>query len=201
MRDGFCLDGASRMPTLNLQIGASGDDGNWATDASYFDTSDAAIFIGNGLFHGWFLFTGIPSLAGATIDSAFLSLKGFTADAGTALTKIYANDVASPALPVSAADANSKVLTTAGVDWDSPGLVTSGFTNSPDIKAVIQELANSHELSSILIIVKDDGGAEGNYMWPLSYDNAPADAGKLVINYTSSVLIPVLMNQYRQRWA
>lgn len=173
------------MPTLNLQVGAGGDDGIYGiSPASYFGTTDSNAFAGNaggGAYGNWFRFTGVSGLSGQTVSSATLELWGHAADAGTPLTKVRAERAEAPANPSNQADAEGRTKTTAKVDWDSPGLTTAGYT-SKDITPVIQELADNHDPSVIILYWEDDGSASGGYAQARSWNNSSgAYSAKLTI--------------------
>lgn len=187
-----------RGTVLNLQVGASTDDGYWSDTAgtgTTFGDTEARLFIGHhntstiDVTHSWHRFTGVSGLSGVTIDDAVFSVFGDAVDSGSGiLTKISADDSAAPTAPTSAANADGKTLTTANVDWDDPGLSTTAHTAAPDISTVIQELADSYDPSAIVIHWKDDGTstAATNVSRASSYDRATAEAATLDITHSTA---------------
>lgn len=178
------------MTTLNLQVSAGGDDGIYGiSPASYFGTADTNAISGDiagNAWGSWFRFTGVSGLAGRTVSSATLELWGHAADTGTPLTRVLAERANAPANPANQADAEGRTKTTAKVDWDSPGLTTGGYT-SKDITSVIQELADNHDPSVIILYWEDDGSASGGYAQARSWDNsAGAYSAKLTIVHVAA---------------
>ncbi|MDD2765912.1 MAG: hypothetical protein PHE83_18265 [Opitutaceae bacterium] len=177
------------MATLNLQIAVGADDGEYAVSPnSYFDSADTVAFVGNagGGLASWLRFTGVSGLSGQSIVSAVLTIYGHAADVGTPLTKIRAERAAAPANPSSQADAEGRTKTTAKVDWDSPGF-SAGAAKTKDITAVIQELADNHDPSVIIIYWEDDGSSAGNYAQGRFRDHSGATyAAKLDISTSTT---------------
>ncbi|KKN62633.1 hypothetical protein LCGC14_0509760, partial [marine sediment metagenome] len=185
--------------TIDEQVGTSLDDGRRYTGALGFSATDTSHYIGyinhaNYLVsHQFARFTGISGLSGATIDTALFKLFGTIQNTGDPLTKIRADDQAAPDAPTNASEFDDISLTTAGVDWD--GILTDGVWNdSPDIKTVIQELADSYDPTVIQIIHKDDGSGTGAYnrQAARSYNWASSDAPKLHIEYTPPNTAPTI---------
>lgn len=176
------------MPTLNLQVASSADDGWFGISPTVgFNATNPNCLcgsIGGALYGSWHRFTGVSGLAGAKIDSAVLQLWGAAADVGAATTVIRAERANAPAAPTNQADAEGRTLTTAGVSWNSPGLSTGGYVSSPSLVSVIQELVDNHNPSAILIFWRDNAGSGINYAQSTAYDSNPARTAKLSITYT-----------------
>ena len=176
-------------PTLDLQVGASADDGEVLNGTGFRDTV-TSMRIGNTSdqwkTEGWARFTGVSGLSGATVTAA--SYWGWTwYSGGSPLTKIYAEKAAAPAAPTSAADFNGKTKTTAGVDWDGTLTPADGWVTSsiPDISSVIQELAVLNP-SAIQILHLDDGtsvSANDDIIRFLTYDSNATKAPKFHVDY------------------
>ena len=171
-------------PTIDDQVGASGDDG-YVWSSSFYDT-DTSIWAGHDSGgtknNAWARFTGISGLSGATINTSYYSVYGESGNSNTRTT-IYAEDAAAPAAPTSVANYDSKTVTSASVDWD--GAVTvSAWNNSPSINSIIQELADDYDPSAIQILHK----GRGTWYWGNNYDpydESSSNAPKLHIEYTS----------------
>lgn len=189
------------MATLNLQVGVGGDDGLTFYDPPNTNPGDPDGFdsagdftvtgcstIGTGTsYNTYFHFTGVSGLSGATIDGATIDVWGFAADQGTPETLIAADDQASPAAPTTAGDHDGRTRTGTKVTWDDCNLSASAFVTSPEIKTVIQELANSYDPSTILILWDDDLKTNSlNRSFPATYDGITAEAAKLDIDYTGA---------------
>ena len=201
-------EGDKRGTTLNLQVGASGDDGYSSQSPTFFPTDTEARIGGRAspFFenNAWYRFTSVTGLSSQNIDSATLSLWGDSTDLGTPLTKVFAEDATAPAAPTDKANQDAKTRTTAGVDWDSPGLSVSAFTTSPSIVTVIQELADSYDSSVIQILHDDDGSSQAgnNIARGATYDGTTSEAAKLDIEHSAGgggLSIPIAMHYYQQR--
>jgi hypothetical protein len=185
------------MTTLNLQVNASGDDNHVTatigSPPSGFLSNSAIYQCGDSAaspptrFHSA-LFTGVSGINGSTIDSATLSIEEGIGVQGVALTAIFANDTATPVAPTTFTEFNNMVRTTASVAWDDADVTWgAGFNASPDIKTVIQELADDYDPSSIIIIHEDTRltGGTDNRILGATYDESSAVAPKLDIDYTA----------------
>jgi hypothetical protein len=194
------------VTVLNLQVAASGDDA-WQRTTT-LATTDTRMYSGHlsGSIECFAHFEDVSGLSGATINSAVPScMADGSSLAGTPLTKIRAEDAEAPASPTTAADFDGRTLTTAGVDYDPTSVNANVFNDLPDITAVIQELADSHDPSTINLFLKDDGTDTGasNYIKFRTYDQADTDAAKLDIDYTAGaggggLSIPIAMHHYKQ---
>ncbi len=190
------------MTTLNLQVGASADDGQSHSGGGYTN-SGVSLVCGQYfslVWITWHRFTGVSGLSGATIDAADFQLYELISISG-ALTKLYADDSEAPTAPTDRTDHVGKTRTTAGVDWDGdPG--AGGFNSAPDIKTIIQELADDYDPSAIQILHDDDGSADDNYNNCNTYDSDTTEAAKLDIDYTpAGAGIAPHMDYYRRRRA
>jgi hypothetical protein len=175
------------MTTLNLQVGASADDGHAGQTGASFNATQLWMIAGNVStvpFGVWARFTGVSGLTSVTIDTATLTLRGeFAANSPGVLQKIYADDQTAPAAPTDAAEFQAITLTTASVDWDEDSVASTDAT-SPDLSAIIQELADSYDPSVIQIIVRDDGSGSDVYNFWTTYDDSTPDAARLDIDYS-----------------
>lgn len=197
--------GDKRGTTLNLQVGASGDDG-YGTTGGIFQGAQNNMYAGkfSSIGYSSFVrFTGVSGLSGVTINTATYQAYGAASSAGSPLTKLQADDQASPSAPTNITQFNAISKTAAGVDWD--GALSSGsFNTAPDIASVIQELATDYDPTVIQIMHSNDGTSDGsNNQNMYTYNHNSTEAAKLDIDYTAGgggPVIPVFMNQYRQRW-
>jgi len=181
----------TEQDTLDLQVSASADDA-WnsqnASGTGIFPT-DANALIGihagqNGAVMSFFRFTGVSGLSGATINSATFKPMTHAANSGTPLTNVYADDAASPTAPTTSTDARTRTLTSAFTAVDNPS-VTPDTRMSIDVTTVVQELADSYDPSSILILWRDDGsGGSFTFVNVKQYDDNASNAAELDITYT-----------------
>lgn len=185
------------MPTINLAVGAAGDDG-WAsqntTGSGFFPNQTVNNLVGShsgqsGAIGMWHRFThaDIQLLRGLpTIDSAILRILSNGVD-GSPVTRIYCENAANPAAPTSASDFRTKALTTAFFDVSS--WPASGSRTAFDITSIIQELVNAYSttLAAIQILHRDNGTASGFiFRKDRPYDDSAANGAQLDITYTAA---------------
>lgn len=188
-------------------MGASADDGYWATAYALFDNAgadgDALGNISTYTINVFCRFTGVTIPAGATINSATLQLYFKTVWSGDdPKCTIYADDQSNPSAVSGYSNGDGRAKTTASVAAELP---ESGTWSSYTITAIIQELVASYSYASgnamqFLLIGNNAGNG---YIAIHSYNTDATKAMKLSIVYTeaaSGSVIPVFMNQYRRRW-
>jgi hypothetical protein len=186
------------------QVGASDDDGSSASPGTAWNRTLANFYLNRtstSTYCAGFRFTTVPIPQGATIDSASWTPYIYSAANDSPNHTVYANDV-DDAADFSSGRPNQRAYTDAGVSWEGTDIGT-GFTQSPDIKAVVQE------------VVSRDGWASGNNLALLTTDNAGisafcqvyawdytgnARAAKFNCTYTvgGGSAIPAIMHHYRQ---
>ncbi len=174
------------MTTLNLQVGASADDGTSGDAGQFYATFDAGVVgvSSNIVYEDWYRFTGVSGLSGATINASTIDLYGFDNLGSGALSKIYADDSAAPTAPTDQASHAGKTRTAAGVDWD--GTLSEGAWNtSPSINTIMQELADDYDPSAIQILLDDDGSANNNAIRARAWDFSSSLAPKLDLDYSA----------------
>lgn len=180
------------MTTLNLAIGATGNDGKGDSSGGF---STSAVGIGN-IFgttdHAFFRYTNVTIAAGSTIDAALLTWTASATDNGTTFASlVQAEDADSPAAPTTKADLYGRVHTTASVAYAGNGGTgwTANSTYSPaDIKAVVQEVIDRAGWASgnaVQILWDDNGSDNFAFRGPTDYGTDSAKATKLDIDYTA----------------
>jgi len=143
-------------------------------------------------------FLNITIPKGSTINEAHLNLRALNGYAGNSVnSRISAEDVANP--PVFADDAGAfdarwANRTAARIEWDNiPATIDDQEYDSPDIKAVIQEIVDRGDWASgnaIVIFWEDFDDRSGPdafaYRDAFSYEEAVPDDEKptLMINYS-----------------
>ena len=183
------------MATLDRQVGASSDDClAWWTTAWQFDTAEAQ-WIGNAgdgrsKAGGGMRFTNVTIPQGATIVTAYLTLRARTTRTETvANSKIQGENVDNAATFSTLANYQGRAKTTASVSWNSiPAWTVDVDYNSPEIKAIIQEIINRGGWASgnaLVVFWEDHDGnsSSGAIRHAQSYDLASAYAPKLHIEY------------------
>ncbi len=174
------------MTTINVQVGASADDGY--TDSSpAFNNSSSDITV--GAYAGkcaWYRFTGVTIPPSSTIAVAYLSLYERYSN-GNPLTRLYFEKANNPAAPTNWSDYNGRTPTTAYVAWNGdPG--DNGWYNSPSLVVPLQELVNAYGLNNqaIMVLHKDNGSGAGVERNSAAWDYSDHTYGaKLHIEYTS----------------
>jgi hypothetical protein len=194
--------------TIDIQVSARADDGANYTGTWGFTNSGDKIYIGYTSTstrlscNTFYRFTGISGLEGATITAAYIQLSAHSAYSGTPHSALYAADEASPAAPTNASGYNAIPLTSASVDWtfSTPGASDPNFQTSPDLTAIIQELADSYDPSVIMIVQHNTVGSGNAYQSYHAYEELKSRAPRLHIEYTietgPDTTPPVRSNSY-----
>lgn len=190
--------GDRRGTTLNLQVGAGGDDGG--TIGGSFSSSRSTDRLGNpspSICHCFFRFAGVSGLSGVTVDSA--TLKPYISFAEqTITTAAYCNAAESPVAPTTGSQFNALALTTANAP--RTGAFTIGQRNDYDITAPAQEIADTYDPTAILVVVKDAGSSPGGYANITSYNGNPSLSCQLDIDYTEGGgIVPVIQRHRRNQ--
>ena len=173
------------MTTVDYQVSAGADDCTWRT--GYYSGDGTTLRLG-GLASSVYKIAArfvVTLPAGATITAAHVSLYIITMY-GSPTADVYAEDAANPDEISSEADGESRSLTTAKVTWSS---FDSGWTDSPDISAVLSELLTdySYAAGKALQIILVGTSAKNNYAVVSAQENADNTYGpKLHIEYTES---------------
>jgi hypothetical protein len=195
------------MTTLDLQVAASADDAHEQNDGTNFSSTGIRVrctghTTNNNRYNGGARFTNVTVPPGATIDTAYLTIVAPTEDDPN--VDIYGNDVDNAADFSTEADVTSRVLTTATVQWTASNIGTATPVNSPELKTVIQEIVDRAGWSSgnaMAIMMRGRNDAISDFR-VTSYDDDPADAVKLHIEYTAgggADAMPMAMDTYRRR--
>jgi len=131
-------------------------------------------------------FQDIQVPQGATITSAYLVFTSNETDSQTTTVTIYgeASDNAAPFDDWTPYDLSNRTMTNASVDWNIPAWDQMGAQHqSPDIKAIVQEIVNRPGWSAGSSMVFSLGGSGRRVA--TSYDGDPAAAPVLHITYTT----------------
>jgi len=185
-------------PAVDVQVGATENDGSMYTGTNGFDATDlnqAGYYNAGGYgYFGCFLRFSSVAVPASTIDTAYLTLSAHDTLSSTELkTSITAEDADNPAAITTAADWNSRARTTAKVYWDDIATWTvNNQYNSPEIKAIIQEVVDRAGWASgqAMIIFwsdfEDQRSSSAANRWRNSYEAPSASyAAKLHIEYTA----------------
>lgn len=184
------------MATLNLQVGASSDDG--FTDYGTYNDSSINVEMGRdvepniGKVRFGCRFTNVTIPKGSTINSAYLSVY---VEAGTEDIKpdLYGINEDNTVTSSSGNPLWDRTLTTAKVNWNiTDDWVNGVWYDSPDISTIIQEIINRFGWASgnaLAIVGRNTSGVYNKYYerffksW--NYSNHTYGA-KLIIIYTLS---------------
>ena len=93
------------------------------------------------------LFTSVTIPAGATISEAHIRFQNGYSQYSSGTCRVYANDMATPSVPTTLEQAEGLVKTTEYVIATPTG-VEDDYWNTPDMKAVIQDLVDSYDYST-----------------------------------------------------
>lgn len=173
------------MTTVDYQVSAGADDCYWQT--GYYESNGTDLYLGRPLVFGVYKIAArfaVTLPAGATITAAHVSLY-ITSISGSPKADVYAEDAANPDAISSEKDGESRSLTTAKVTWSS---FDSGWTDSPDISAVLSELLTdySYAAGKALQIILVGTSARNNYAVARAQESAGNTYGpKLHIEYTA----------------
>lgn len=177
--------------TVDVQVGATADDGCRYTGSAGFTTGSQAgqyNYIGyntNSIYlhaHHFCRFTGV-TVAGTVSNATVTYYPRY--DSVSPQLKVYGVDEDNPAAPTSAAEFDADSLTDAAIDWDT-AWVKDVLQSSPDIASVIQELVDSYTISNeaVMLQIKNDKGENAGYAHPKDYGVYPNDAARLHIEYS-----------------
>jgi hypothetical protein len=175
------FDGFLKMYSSDLELGDADffDFMNKAPSYGFFDRMFSAQKVG-------LRFQDIQIPQGATITSAYLE---FTVDETTTRTTVVtisgeASDDAEPFDGWGFYDLSRRPLTDASVSWDVPAWTqVDDQHQTPDIKAIVQEIVNRPGWSSGASMVFSIDGTGRRVA--KSYDGDPAAAPLLHITYTT----------------
>jgi len=190
------------MTTLNLQVNASGNDGDQNSNNGLLGTiTRTELRFGNDanpkIAGMRFLSVTVPQ--GTTLTSATLTVT-WAATYSTSNTiqgNLYGENVDNSAI-FTAANGNisGRTLTTAVVASGSINNVTLDATKAWDVTTIVQEIVNRAGWVSgnaLSILFKDNGstGSEWQDVW--SYDGSTTKAAKLDIVYTTGGVVGPLL--------
>ncbi|QQS44626.1 hypothetical protein IPM65_03440 [Candidatus Roizmanbacteria bacterium] len=190
---GFSTSASNNAATINLQVNASGNDGDTQI-AGDLDNSLTRAFIPMGVYNGnthmavvRFLGASIPQ--GTTITSATFTLTGLnTWDCGgCSMDYILFGEDADTATALTLDNMNNLTPTTANATWSLPSVVAES-EYSKDVTSIIQEIVSRGGWSTgnaISIILADNGSDYGEWQEFYSYDGSTSKAAKLSITYSS----------------
>jgi hypothetical protein len=195
---GFDLSGM-RFPillkntTIDVQVGASGDDGYSNGDGGY-NSNGNLMYVGapDGGSDSWYRFPDVTISSGATIGAnTYIEVYAKQNDSSGVYTNIAADDQSGPAAPTSRADHAGRTRTATIVAWDD-GFWTDGglyaWRTSPNIDGIIQELVDSYDFTAgaAIQILHDDDASPLRYASIETYDYDTTHAPKLHIEYTAA---------------
>jgi len=178
------------VTTLNLQVGASADDGWWyITNWINYGITLQLGKNGSSSYHGYARFTGVSIAGGSSISAATLSLLArFDGSSTTVAVRVVADAADNSASVTSEGDGAGRTRTTAHVDWTVPAFVTSTWYSPSDLSSVIQEVVDRAGWSSgnsIQIFLDDNGSTNNASRAADTYDDSSSVAPKLDITYTA----------------
>ena len=173
------------MATITVSIATSSDDGRWRSGS--FSNNGGDTYIGGSGNAGFFRFTGLSVLHGATITSASIEFvaAGTESDAAAFIVKARAAD--NPSAPTTESQAKTATRHATTVLWNSVPSFTAGSTyTTPSLTSLIQALSTDGYLASgVALIYVEPNGTTGQRD-VASYDHATYAAAKLTVDYVST---------------
>jgi hypothetical protein len=146
--------------TLDLQVGAGSDDANENGDGTMVDTNDEVKIYAHpdntdpNYRYGGFRWTNVTIPQGATITAAYISL--YTTAQNDMKVDIHFQDADNPVAFTSTdydiSNTSNRPRTSASTAWLADNLTSPGWSNSPSLVDVVQE------------VVDRDGWSSGNAM-------------------------------------
>ena len=173
--------------TLNLQVNKTANDG-YTDDMSVLTDG---VWVGNdsnGTMDPWMLFENVTIPQGSIIDEAILSYRSSHSGIGSDVhSEVYAEDINSASVPTSFSNWGDKSRTTAYASWTLSTWTVDSWFNSPDIKAVIQEIVDrvGWVSGNDILILHDSIETGNNFKGIYDYEDNSAYAAKLDIEYTA----------------
>ncbi len=176
--------------TVDVQVGASGDDGRTAGTLTDTDDFLATGGVGGTDGNAFLMFRNISIPNGATINVAKMQLNGKDSnnDGAELFTNIYMEDVDNPTVPTSVADYNGRARTTAFTAWDEDELLVGVYNDSPDIGTVVKEIVDRGGWVSgqyMQILWDNDVSTDNKWYRPKTYDHADNVPPKLHIEWST----------------
>jgi hypothetical protein len=180
------------MADLTEQVSSGTNDG-YIAGANFYTVGSA--YFGNSAgtsLNAFFRFSAVTIPVGAYIVSAKVQFKAASNWTSTTVNlKLHFEAADSPSAPTSASDYNGRSVTT-GVTWSGVGSWTSGtWYDSPSLVSDLQAIIDRGgwaENNAINLFVKNDGSSSNAYRSASGYDDAAADAAKLVVTYNEATL-------------
>lgn len=174
-------------PTIDAQVGASYDDGYWGNGG--FNRTGSYLTLGARYGYPYNLYARFPGVTipdGATIDVAYASVYVHSQTGNVSPCTTRFEDAANPSQISSASDADGRALTTANVSWSLP---TSGWSDSPSLVSIIEELMGSYSYASgaaMQLLVFGNNTSGNNYYKNIRSTDGWSDAPILHIEYSES---------------
>jgi hypothetical protein len=174
------------MSSVDYQVSASEDDGDFPNSGGTFDKTKALIILGSDsgvIYNNWYRWNNVTIPDNVTITSAYVSLYRAGAFGTPATCAIYFEKSANPDAPIGFTDIRGRTKTDTYVEWDPPSAGT--WLESPDIKSIIQELVDNYSYSSgaAMMMLFMGAGSGNNRIVVRTYDVSATNAPKLHIEY------------------
>jgi hypothetical protein len=176
---------------VNLKVSASADD---AYDYSAAEFWNNTVAVRSGDNSGkkataGLRFSGVSVPQGATITRAVLRVRSYQSWSNALHLKVSGEAADNPGGFVNAdVRPSARVKTAARVDWDPATWMSGNWYESPDLRAVIQEIVNRPDWASghaLVLLLADDGSATSVSRLIYAYDSAAANGAELRIEYTT----------------
>lgn len=188
------LAGSSWAVDIRDSCKYDGSDGD-STDNGYNSSANFMYWglIGGVNHNGCMHFDDVQIPNGATINSAVIEWKSALGNSENIVMEIYGYDADN----VDTADYDddgsyfaSSNFTSASAAWSfSDNTTTGSWYQTSDFSSVVKEIVDRAGWSSgnsMCIFVMENGSGNNKEQTPYTYDNAAADAPKLLVSYTEA---------------
>lgn len=187
------------LDAIDVQVGASGDDGHRYTGSTGFvsnATSSGIGYINNAAYYHMHTFHRWDNISiSGTIDVAYIQVFVTDIQNGGALTKVHVVMEDDAAAPTSAAEFDADSLST-GVDWDG-AWTDEAWNQSSSLITEFQDLVDTYTISNdaVMVQVKNDAGTNARYCVIRTWDyTGNAHGAQLHIEFTPAGGEPSLAN-------
>ncbi len=172
------------------QVGVGADDGFWR-EGNGINVGAANLGIGysgSQPYNSWARWTNVTIPGGATIDLAHITVVETNNGPFTVKSDLFFEDSDDAVAPTTYQEGDALVRTTSFTPWDDESFVLDAVTDSPSIVDIVQEICDRGGWNSgqSMMLIWDDGVTPAvNFYRPYSYENTPAKAIKLHVEYTT----------------
>lgn len=176
----------SDVQNLEIQVAVANDDGQADIAGSTISFSFTSLGDSGAIESSrWARFDNVGIPQGATIVSAVLEVFSIVGRSGSLNVNLAVEDADDPAAPTTFADFAGRSRSSPAAAWAVPNMATGQWYTSADFSTSLQGVVNRpgfDEASAIQVFLDYQSG--GNWRSVGDYNSKPAQAMKLVVEYT-----------------